>query len=147
MVPIIFNYISHQFPHQKHARIGWMGLDGFGWQVGNSTGFKHSQNKTKPFEKEKKWILQTFVMKKWRLLTSTSLGMIITCEFEHDANVTFCDVASFFKQPPPHWWHHRQWPPPPSMNTNDGPSPHKWQWWPTTTIDKWGWGPTSVTHR
>jgi hypothetical protein len=28
MIPAIFNHVSHQFPHQKPAGIGWMQKDG-----------------------------------------------------------------------------------------------------------------------
>jgi hypothetical protein len=53
MVPAIFNHVSHQFPHQKPAGIGWMQKDGFGCQLGNRNGFQHNQTKVyrlkKPF--------------------------------------------------------------------------------------------------
>jgi len=45
MVPIIFKPIAYQFPHHKHARLGWMWKDGFGWWLGNSIDFKYSQTR------------------------------------------------------------------------------------------------------
>jgi hypothetical protein len=51
MVPAIFKHVSHQFPHQKLAGIGWMQKNGFGWRLGNSNGFQNNQTNVYRFKK------------------------------------------------------------------------------------------------